>query len=273
MDIQEIRSRWSRPVHDAQANIAAWDDMAGSFGKAPLPAWDKDPFLMQLDREVAFSREMTVLDIGCGAGCYGIAIAGRVGRVVGIDISPKMLEYAKRRATEENIGNISFICGDFCDVAIEGKFDLVFAHMTPAVADAAAFEKMLSLASDYCYLVKPTRRTDSILDPLKAIAGGKPRPDSFDEGLLYAFMLLWQSGRLPSLSYRPSVWESSRDIDEAKSWYLNRLSTYHSISPEAREKILAYLDAAASGGRIAERTVSTIATRSWRMRAESPSRL
>ena len=53
-----------------------------------------------------------MLDIGCGAGELSLAIArGRPeARVVGVDISPQLIEAARRRG--ENLGNVEFKTGD-----------------------------------------------------------------------------------------------------------------------------------------------------------------
>ena len=43
------------------------------------------------------------------------------------------------------------------------NFDLVFAHMTPAIADYYTLEKMCNCSRNKCFLVKPSRRNDCFL--------------------------------------------------------------------------------------------------------------
>ena len=67
-----------------------------------------------------------VLDLGCGYG-ENCAKFKRLGasRVVGIDISEKMLEVAEN----ENTG-IEFICADMSDLScVQGRFDVVFSSL------------------------------------------------------------------------------------------------------------------------------------------------
>lgn len=52
-----------------------------------------------------------VVDVGCGAGIDSLIVAGMVapeGRVVGVDMSPDMLEKARRAVAETGRGNVEF---------------------------------------------------------------------------------------------------------------------------------------------------------------------
>jgi ubiquinone/menaquinone biosynthesis C-methylase UbiE len=75
----------------------------------------------------------TVLDMGCGTGVAARTIARRAdfsGRVTGIDLSPYLVEAAKRLADEEGLGScVEFRSGDTRDLDIsDGRFDAVVAH-------------------------------------------------------------------------------------------------------------------------------------------------
>jgi ubiquinone/menaquinone biosynthesis C-methylase UbiE len=75
----------------------------------------------------------TVLDMGCGTGVAARTIARRAnfsGRVTGIDLSPYLVEAAKRLANEEGLGTrVEFRSGDTRDLDIpDGRFDAVVAH-------------------------------------------------------------------------------------------------------------------------------------------------
>jgi ubiquinone/menaquinone biosynthesis C-methylase UbiE len=75
----------------------------------------------------------TVLDMGCGTGVAARTLARRAnfsGRVTGIDLSPYLVEAAKRLADEEGLdGQLEFRSGDTRDLDIpDGRFDAVVAH-------------------------------------------------------------------------------------------------------------------------------------------------
>ena len=73
---------------------------------------------------------MTVLEVGPGNGTYTVATARRVGdggKVITIDIEPKMIERVKKRAQTEGIKNIEARVADVFDLPFEdGYFDLVY---------------------------------------------------------------------------------------------------------------------------------------------------
>ena len=73
---------------------------------------------------------MTVLDVGPGNGTYTLGAARRVGdkgKIIAIDIEPKMIERVKKRAQTEGIKNIETRVADVFDLPFEdGYFDVVY---------------------------------------------------------------------------------------------------------------------------------------------------
>lgn len=67
-----------------------------------------------------------VLDAGCGAGPMSVALAERGAVVVGVDISPALLEVARKRTPEALAGRITFVAGDMLDEG-HGSFDYILA--------------------------------------------------------------------------------------------------------------------------------------------------
>jgi SAM-dependent methyltransferase len=83
-----------------------------------------------------------VLDIGCGAGLTTreAARAAEPGRVVGVDISERMLERARQATAAERIGNVVYQVGDAqTHQFAPGAFDVVISRFgTMFFADPAA---------------------------------------------------------------------------------------------------------------------------------------
>jgi len=64
--------------------------------------------------QMGISKEIrTLIDIGCGYGTFLIPSAKIIaGTVIGIDIENEMIEACKMKIQEQNIKNVSLICGD-----------------------------------------------------------------------------------------------------------------------------------------------------------------
>ncbi|KPL53424.1 SAM-dependent methyltransferase [Prosthecomicrobium hirschii] len=69
---------------------------------------------------------MRILDAGCGTGALAAEAARRGARVVGVDISPKLIELGRERLAGIGPGSIDLIVGDLLDPAL-GVFDHVVA--------------------------------------------------------------------------------------------------------------------------------------------------
>lgn len=112
-DIEAIRSRW-----DARA--ASWDECVADPAAPYNEGGDYERFL-RFAREVIARRKRPAafaLDLGCGTGLVTAAIAPHSRRIVGVDLSPKMIAVAR----EKSIVRARFIEGDV--------FSLPFANNT-----------------------------------------------------------------------------------------------------------------------------------------------
>lgn len=265
MDLSYLRENWTNKMKgDTAASIAAWDSVAEDYINDGSTAPAHDAFLRVLLEKVPLSKDMAVLDVGCGAGAYGIALAEKVGRVVGVDFSPGMLAAGRRCARERGISNIEFLERDWwsCDgEEFRGGYDLVFAHTTPAIADHASFTKMAEASRRWCALCRPSRRRDQVSDVIRAMAGLKSQ--SPDDPVAYAFSAAWAMGGRPELSYHDTVWSSSRPFEEAKRWYLNRLKGSCRVEPDTERRICGYLEEISVDGLVRETINTTLVTMIW----------
>ncbi len=69
---------------------------------------------------------LRVLDAGCGTGALAFEMAERGAVVVGVDISPQLIDIAKKRTPEHLSRHISFRAGDMLDDR-HGTFDHIVA--------------------------------------------------------------------------------------------------------------------------------------------------
>jgi SAM-dependent methyltransferase len=98
------------PTNTAQ--LQAWDGDEGAYWTAHADAFDRslDAYRERFAAAADVQVGDRVLDIGCGAGqtTREAARVARAGSAVGVDLSSRMIELARRRANEEGIGNVAF---------------------------------------------------------------------------------------------------------------------------------------------------------------------
>jgi ubiquinone/menaquinone biosynthesis C-methylase UbiE len=80
--------------------------------------------------------KLLAIDLACGPGTYARPLAARVGRVIGADLTPAMVEKARAEAARDGITNIEFVCADIYALPFaDGAAGIVscgyaFHHMT-----------------------------------------------------------------------------------------------------------------------------------------------
>jgi ubiquinone/menaquinone biosynthesis C-methylase UbiE len=57
---------------------------------------------------LGLASDQTILDLGTGTGDFALAAAQRCARVFAVDVSPAMLDFARRKAEMRGIKNIEF---------------------------------------------------------------------------------------------------------------------------------------------------------------------
>ena len=67
--------------------------------------------------EYAGPTGKTVLDLYCGAGSIGLAVARNAARLIGNDIVPAAVENARRNAAQNGVTNAEYFCGDASAIA------------------------------------------------------------------------------------------------------------------------------------------------------------
>ena len=87
-----------------------------------------------------------VLEVGCGTGKFIKEIANQVDKIIGIDVSKKLIE--KARNTLKEVKNIKLIAADIDDVKIpKNFFDFVISMWTlPNIDNPISFIKKMKVA-------------------------------------------------------------------------------------------------------------------------------
>lgn len=105
---------------------ADWDGRADRMKAAAQLSGYVQAFISRMD----LSDCKTLLDVGCGAGAIGLALADRLDQVYGLDYSAGMLEAMRQLATERGITNIKPLRKSWdedwsdvpvCDIAVASR--------------------------------------------------------------------------------------------------------------------------------------------------------
>ena len=119
--VSEIRNRKTRKNNSVSKSEDEIRNRAREEWNAAAPGWKKyrkdmlqwlEPVSDKLIKSSQISPGQTVLDVATGTGQPALTIAkkivGPTGRVIGVDLSPEMLEAAKEEAAYQGLTNVIF---------------------------------------------------------------------------------------------------------------------------------------------------------------------
>ena len=109
-------------------------------------AWDAEAGVARLVA-LGLGPTSTVVDLGAGTGQFTLAVAGRAGRVVAVDVSPQMLERLRENVTASGLGNVECVEAGFLTYEHQGPApDVVFSrwalHHVPDFWKALALQRI-----------------------------------------------------------------------------------------------------------------------------------
>jgi len=122
---------------------AFFDSVAGRLGKDYVPGKSWKSLAEALLR---LMPPMVIADLGAGDGSFSLLLAQNAAKVIAIDSSAKMIEFAREQARRHHVKNIDYRLGDMEELPIDDEsVDLVFfsqslhhaLHPQHALAEAA----------------------------------------------------------------------------------------------------------------------------------------
>lgn len=147
---------------------------------------------------------MRVLEVGPGSGRYTLSaarLAGDTGRVVAVDIEPKMFQRLKARIAQENASNVDGLIADvhalpFTEHTFDAAYMVTVIGEIPEPAGAMReFHRMLSSGGTLAFselFIDPDYPTRRSLTRKAARAGFKP---CYQAGNWFAYTMVFQKGR------------------------------------------------------------------------------
>jgi SAM-dependent methyltransferase len=170
--------------------IERWSGIEGDHWVRHADRHDRmlAPFAERLAADAALAPGQRVLDIGCGCGATTVAAASEVGAtgdVLGVDLSPQMLEVARARAAAAHVTDlIRFEVADAQTAELgAGRFDLALSRFGVMFFDdpLVAFTNVASTLTGGGRLLfccwQELGKNDWMLVPGRAAAEHVPLPE------------------------------------------------------------------------------------------------
>ena len=136
-----------RKIHyPLQYILGRWDFYGIPFKVGPgvlIPRADTETLVEKALELIKDKKEPLVLDLCCGSGCIGIAIAKNRpdAKIVAVEKYDTALNYAKENAKLSDIKNITFVEGDVLKgTAAEDKYDIIVSN--PPYLDPDEMKKL-----------------------------------------------------------------------------------------------------------------------------------
>jgi SAM-dependent methyltransferase len=172
------------------APVPYWEARARRFagegaGLAAVCSYGMPPFynrLIHLTQRLALARALAVspgsrvLDVGCGVGRWSRLLAARGALVTGIDLSPTMIEEARRRTHARALaGRCHFLVQDVAALELPGRFERILSvtvlqHILDPLALRAALARVAAHLTEDGVLVlleaAPVRSVKSCDSPV-----------------------------------------------------------------------------------------------------------
>jgi predicted TPR repeat methyltransferase len=183
------------PSAPAEYVAALFDDYALRFEKhlvQSLQYRGPEQIRAALDA-IGATGPMDVMDIGCGTGLMGRQLRGRARSLVGVDLSPKMVELARRSGIYDRVEQADAVAAlrvhrqafDLivaADVLIYlGELAGPLAAAGEALRSGGCLAFSLELHDGDGFVLKPTRRYCHSLSYLRAVAGANALEEVYGE--------------------------------------------------------------------------------------------
>ena len=259
---------WKQDAINAKKSKEMWDKRSENFNRHRSDERITKVLDLLLKKNM-LQKNSLVLDVGCGPGKFVIEFAQKAKSVVGVDISPKMLQLAAENKASRKMENVKFQeldweKADLKSLDWEKRFDLVTGIMSPGFSSREGLEKMISASKKHCFVCHFVERKESVLDVLrKDVLSLEGSNIPMNNALYCSVNYLWLQNLFPEVTYINTGRESILPLAEAASYYINRLEMGKPLTQMQKKKVLDRLNYQAVNETVRERVSAKIACIAW----------
>lgn len=257
--LREFEQRYDRKYDQRKVSRKeAWDKRAAEWDQKYRAEQEKEQHRIRIEDTVSWLRskgllgaEQDVADVGCGPGRFVAEFARTARSAFGTDISPKMTEFGARYCREQGLENVSFQAADFqnADIAAlgwEGRFDLAFSSITPAVSGLDGLDNLIRMSRAWCFNASFVYSDNELQSRIMGeLFDREPRRSktSHSHWFYEMFSVLWYRGYYPETSYYKQHKELRIPADAATAARLTDfLLEEDEVTEENTRRILRFLE-------------------------------
>ena len=250
------KSPMKRRRNDSPDTMRRWNRMAADFAKRtnePRSGRKRLKTIEWLSGQGALGPGGRVLDIGSGPGNWTVPLARTAAHVTALEPAGAMVDLLRQRIEKDAITNVTVHQRTWQAIGLDeedwtGRFDLVFASMTPGIDGPASLRKMIAASRGYCYLSAFSGRgwhqwyRDLWREIFNETLDGNPAD------IIYPFNMVYAMGYRPNLQF--NFWQHERTLsrEEAVEDYLSHLEAYTELTADIRAIVARFVDARCRGG-------------------------
>ncbi len=242
------------PTDTPSCSAKKWDQRAELWKKKHTSSPKNDDRVISaityLENKGLLQENFDIVDIGCGPGRFAAAFAKRVHRVVGLDISEKMVAHGMEYISNEGISNALLRTCDFQAMDPEkegykGAFDLVFSSMTPAIHGIDGLTKSIQMSRGWCCNITHLGGRNLLREQImQEVFGKKASPQWTGRWFYSLFNVLFLMGYYPETSYENRLQETLISPDEEYvDFLMEQMLPTEEHSEANAKKIMEWLNA------------------------------